>query len=131
MAAVVPVSAQQAIVRRAGDLAFAPTRVPTGFRFVRWSYTASPQPVLRIWLRNRGSIELTFVATRQRGDCTAGKEKTFQLAGNKVYWSHTANEQRAWRCVGGVRLETATAVPPTRFADTGLGLVSTSARRVR
>jgi hypothetical protein len=125
------VTVQQAIVRRAGELAYAPTRLPVGYRFVRWSYARSPQPVLRIRFTNRGRLELTFAATRQRGDCAAGKQKTFQLAGNRVYWAQAASGQRAWRCVAGTRLETTTAFPPTRFSDSGLGAVSSSAHRLR
>jgi hypothetical protein len=63
-------------------------------------------------------------------------QKSFQLAGNKVYWGQTATEQEAWRCVTGTggrryRLVTATAQPPTRFADVGLGRVVASARKIR
>ena len=69
------------------------------------------------------------------GSCTAGKEKTFQLAGVKVYWGHTATEQQAWRCVVDpsghqVKLVAATSLPPTKFADVGLGTIVASAHRI-
>jgi hypothetical protein len=130
------VNTQHAIVRRAGDLAYVPARVPTGFHYSTWRYTAQPQPVLRIWFRNRGNVQITFVVARQTGVCGDGKEKTFQLAGNKVFWMQTADEQRAWRCVAGaqgaqIRLEATTAVPPTRFSDSGLGGVASAGHRIR
>jgi hypothetical protein len=87
--------------------------------------------MLHVWFRNRGNVVIAFLVSRQSGSCTAGKEKTFQLAGNKVYWAHDATSQRAWRCVGRTRLETAAVLPPTRFSNTGLGGVSSSGHRIR
>jgi hypothetical protein len=126
----VPSRSQQAIEKRASTLAYVPARVPTGWRYYRWAFTPTP-PALRIWFRNKARQEITFVASPLRGACQAGREKTFQLDGNKVYWSHTANEQQAWRCVGKVRLTVATPLPPTKFSDTGLGIVAASGHRVR
>ena len=62
-------------------------------------------------------------------------EKSFQLDGNKVYWSHTGAEQQAWRCVTGpngrqVRLVASSPQPPTKFADVGLGRVVASGKRI-
>jgi hypothetical protein len=90
----------------------------------------------RIWFRNRGGWEIVFSAPPARGDCRAGIEKSFQLAGNKVSWAQTATEQQAWRCVAGrggrsVRLVASTAQPPARFADVRLGRVVASARSIR
>jgi hypothetical protein len=58
-------------------------------------------------------------------------EKSFQLAGNKVYWAHTSNEQQAWRCVNRTKLVAATSLTPDRFADVGLGRIVASGRRIR
>ena len=61
-------------------------------------------------------------------------EKSFQLDGNKVYWSHTGAEQMAWRCVKPsgrqVRLVASSPQPPTKFADVGLGRVVASGKRI-
>jgi hypothetical protein len=88
---------------------------------------------MRIWFRNKAGWQIVFVAAPLRGDCRAGMEKSFQLAGNKVYWSHTASDQQAWRCVIGpskqaVRLVAASPEPPTKFADVGLGTVVASGK---
>lgn len=128
----VPTFTQHAIVRRAPSYAYVPARVPLGYRYLRWTYRDT---VLRIWFRNPAGKEITFIASARHGACTTGREKTFQQAGNKVYWSHTANEQQAWRCVTGpgdrlVQLTAATAQPPTEFADVGLGRVAASAHRI-
>lgn len=111
-------------------MAYVPARVATGYRYARWTYGGG---VVRIWFRNRAGKELTFVVSRRAGSapCTAGKEKTFQLAGNKVYWGHRAGEQQAWRCVSGVQLTAATAMPPTEFADVGLGTLVASGHEIR
>ena len=131
---VVPRHSQLAIRVRLPSLAYVPARVPSGFKYYRWATTT--RPALRIWFRDKAQHEITFVATHQVGQCAAGREKTFQLDGNKVYWSHTANEQQAWRCVVGpdkrlVRLTAATPLPPTKFADTGIGRVAASGLYIR
>ena len=129
-APVVPVRSQQAIARKIPRYAYVPARVPLGFRYYRWATTQSPQ-ALRIWFRDKAKREITFVASKQNGACASGKEKSFQLDGNKVYWSHSANEQQAWRCIGAVRLTVATPLPPTKFSDSGLGIVAASGHRIR
>lgn len=133
-APVVPRHSQTALRHKLPSLAYVPTRVGFGFRYYRWATTT--RPALRIWLRDKAKREITFVATFQKGACAAGREKTFQIDGNKVYWSHTADEQQAWRCVKGangrlVRLTVATPIPPTRFAEVGIGRIAASGQRVR
>jgi hypothetical protein len=133
-APVVPLRAQHAIARRTALYAYAPARLPVGFHYEHWTF--SPKPAaLRIWFKNRSGWEITFVASPQTGPCDQGKEKSFQLSGNKVFWSHTRNEQQAWRCVTGVngkqvRLTAATAQPSTKFSDSGLGGVSAAGKRI-
>jgi hypothetical protein len=133
-APVVPRHSQLALRHKLPSLAYVPTRVGFGFRYYRWATTT--RPLLRIWFRDRAKREITFVAGFQKGACAAGREKTFQLDGNKVYWSHSANEQQAWRCVQGtkgrlVRLTVATPIPPTSFADVGIGRIAASGRKVQ
>jgi len=132
-APIVPQTVQAQIQRRAPQLAYAPTRIAPGFRYRVWRFEPD---TLRIWFRNKAGWEVVFVAAPQRGDCRDGMEKSFQLAGNKVYWSHTDSEQQAWRCVVGpakqpVRLVAASLVPPTKFADVGLGTVAASGKLIR
>jgi hypothetical protein len=128
---VVPLGSQANIERTAPAVAYVPTRMGFGFVFHGWEIE---QGALHVWFRNKAGRQITFVALRKAGDCTVGREKTFQLAGNKVYWSHTATAQQAWRCVAGptgqVRLVAVTGLPPTQFADAGLGRVVASAHRV-
>ena len=128
---LVPAVVQARIERASPGLAYVPTRIAPGFRYVRWR---SGEDAVRIWFRNGAGWEVVFVAVPQQGACTAGKEKSFQLAGNKVYWSHTENEQEAWRCVSRlgrtVRLAAVTAKPASRVADVGLGTVVASGKRI-
>ena len=131
----VPLHAQQAIKQRTALYAYVPARVPLGFRYYRWSFTSKPA-ALRIVFRNNAGWEISFVASPQAACAGAGKEKSFQLDGNKVYWSHTTAEQQAWRCVVGrnhapIRLTATTTVPPAKFADSGLGQVAAAGRRIR
>jgi hypothetical protein len=138
-APLVPVHSQQAIKKRTNLYAFVPTRLGFAFRYYAWKFQPGAKPALRIWFRNRlqRSREITFVVTPQTGPCAQGKEKSFQLDGNKVYWSHRAEEQQAWRCVPSpvngkqIRLTAATSMSPFTFADVGLGRMVASGRWVR
>ena len=129
---VVPRPAQTQIAHRSSGLAYAPTRMALGFRYTNWLKTPS---TVEITFDNRAGWEIRFVVTRLAGSCRAGMEKSFQLDGNKVYWSHTGAEQQAWRCVSGplgrqLRLVASSPQPPTRFADVGLGRVVASGKRI-
>ncbi|MEP6977509.1 MAG: hypothetical protein ABI948_05600 [Thermoleophilia bacterium] len=129
----VPLRAQRAIKQRTQVNAYVPARIPSGFRYYRWSLKS---PGLRIVFRNKAGWEIVFSASSAAGCSAAGKEKSFQLDGNKVYWSHTETGQEAWRCVTGVnhfrvRLAASTTIPPTKFSDTGLGQVAAAGHYVR
>ncbi len=103
-----------------------------GFRFTDWQKTAQ---TVRITFDNRIGWEINAVVLAAHGSCRAGLEKSFQLDGNKVYWSHTGAEQQAWRCVAGpgrrqLRLVASSPQSPTLFAATGLGRVVASMARI-
>ena len=83
----VPPSVERQIAKRAGIESYTPARMMTGFHYDRWQYVPGE---LRIWFSNRSHREVEFVVTpRLTADCADGKQKTFQLDGNKVYWSQT------------------------------------------
>ena len=125
---LVPVPVQHQIVQRAPMVAYVPARLSVGWHYRTWKLQTG---VVRIWFANRAGKEITFVAAPFRGNCLSGREKTFQMAGVKVYWGHTANEQQAWRCVNGVKLVAATPQPPEKFADVGLGRMVASGHKIR
>lgn len=124
---VVPVFTQHRIAQTVPALAYVPARLAIGWRYERWTHHGA----LRIFFRNRAWREIVFVAARFTGDCRAGMEKSFQLDGVKVWWAQTAVDQRAWRCVNGMKLVAATSLRPDRFADVGLGRVAASGHRIR
>jgi hypothetical protein len=129
---IVPRPVQLRILRAKPALAYAPTRMALGFRYVRWQQ--SPANV-EISFDNTVGWEIRFIALTTSGSCRTGMEKSFQLDGNKVYWSHTPAEQMAWRCVSGpsgrqVRLVASSPQPRTKFADVGLGRVVALAKRI-
>jgi hypothetical protein len=130
----VPLHAQQAIKHRTKLYAYVPARVPIGFRYYRWSFTPKPG-ALRIVFRNKAVWEIVFSASPGAACTGAGKQKTFQLDGNKVYWSQTETGQQAWRCIVRrdhklIRLTATTTVPPTKFSDSGLGQVAAAGHYV-
>ena len=129
---VVPRAVQLRILRSTPALAYVPTRTASGFHYVNWQKSPSN---LEITFDNRAGWEIRFIALRTSGSCRTGMEKSFQLDGNKVYWSHTGAEQMAWRCVTSpsgrkVRLVASSPQPPTKFADVGLGRVVASGKRI-
>jgi hypothetical protein len=135
----VPSSVEQQIAKRAGIEGYTPARMMTGWRFDRWQYVPGE---LRLWFTNRSHWEVEFVVTpRLTASCDAGKQKTFQLDGNKVYWSQTTDpsvdryQQQAWRCVKspsgrGMRIVALSPLPPTKLADVGLGIIVASGRLI-
>ena len=125
---VVPTFTQGRIAKTVPSLAYVPARLAIGWHYRRWTHQGG---VLRIWFANKAGREITFVAAPLTGNCRTGMEKSFQQAGVKTYWSHTANEQQAWRCVDGVRLVAATSLRPDQFADVGLGRIAASGHRIR
>ena len=129
---VVPRPVQLRILHTKPALAYAPTRAAFGFHYVSWQ--KSPSNV-EITFDNKAGWEIRFIALRTSGSCRTGMEKSFQLDGNKVYWSHTGAEQMAWRCVTApsgkqVRLVASSPQPSTKFADVGLGRVVASGKRI-
>jgi hypothetical protein len=123
---LVPPPVQHEIAAKAPLVAYVPARLAPGWKYVAWQ---APQGDLQIVFA-KGGRQIVFLAQRYRGDCTIGMRKSFQMAGVKVYYTSTAAEQRAWRCVNGMRLIAATSLPPDRFADVGLGRLAASAHRI-
>jgi hypothetical protein len=120
-----------AIDGRAGFRNFLPTRMLPGFRDVAWSYRNG---VLRIAFRNPAGLVVQWKVAPMTGACDAGKQASYQLDGNKVWWAQTPTSQAAWRCVFGqdgkpLRLEASSTAPPTKLAGSGLGTVAASATR--
>src|SRR6266496_2261380 len=126
---LVPAPVQQQILEKAPLVAYVPSRLAPGWRYASWRM--DDLGALHIVFRNKAGREVVFVAARFTGNCRSGTERSFQTAGVKVYWGHTANEQEAWRCVNGRKLVAATSLPPNRFADVGLARLVASGHRIR
>jgi hypothetical protein len=129
---VVPQPVQVQIEHKAPGMAYAPTRMALGFRFTSWQRTPT---TMEITFDNKAGWEIRFVVLRFSGACRTGMEKSFQLDGNKVYWSHTGVEQQAWRCITRpdgrqLRLVASSPQPATVFADVGLGRVVASGKKI-
>jgi hypothetical protein len=131
---MVPLFVQHLIAKRSPQLAYVPTRIAApSFRY--GAYKASPTIVSETFAQTRNR-KIVFTAIRYSAPCADGKQKSFQLSGNKVYWAQLDNAQMAWRCVTGptghqLRLAASTALPLNQFAGVGLGTIVASALRVR
>jgi hypothetical protein len=131
---VVPAFIQTLARAKAGSLAYVPTRVPFGHRYVRYQWDA-PRRRLTITLAARrfpldGRHSIAFTARRFAGrlaSCGDGRQKTLQMGGNRVYWDGAL----AWRCVrgrDGRPVQIAASGP--NLPDVALGRVVASAKRV-
>jgi len=132
---VVPRFTQRLVKLKAGSLAYVPTRVPFRYRYLSYGYD-KVRRIVTIRAADRryplnGRHTLVFTARRFAGtlaSCGEGKQKSFQLDGNKVFWDGTL----AWRCVRGpdgklVRL----AAAGPNLPDVALGQVVASGKRIR
>jgi hypothetical protein len=129
---IVPRTVQVQILHRSPGFAYAPTRMAQGFHYVGWQKSPSN---MEITFDNKAGWEIRFIALGTSGPCRTGMEKSFQLDGNKVYWSHTGAEQQAWRCIirpdgRQLRLVASSPQPATLFADVGLGRVVASGKQI-
>ena len=135
----VPAAVEKQIAKRAGIESYTPARMMTGFHYVRWQYVPGE---LRVWFTNRSNRQVEFVVTPLlASSCAAGRQQTFQLAGNKVYWSQSTDpsldyQQQAWRCVKSpsgrrMRIVVSSPVSATKLAAVGLGSVAAAGRLIR
>ncbi|HET7568543.1 MAG TPA: hypothetical protein VFJ91_11155 [Gaiellaceae bacterium] len=130
--ALVPVPVQHAIQARAAaaHVAYVPARGAPPYRYRDWKLEAG---VLRIRFANRNEPRklVVFEARRFHGVCRTGMQKSFQMAGVKVWYSDTATRQQAWRCVHGTKLIAWTTMGARTFADVGLARIAASGHRIR
>jgi hypothetical protein len=127
----IPHNALLAIDGRVVYRNFLPTQMLQGFTYRSWSYKAG---ALRVEFRNKAGLNLEWRVEPMTGTCDAGKQQSFQLGGNKVWWSQQGAEQVAWRCVFDLvgkplRLAAASTAPPTKLGASGLGVVVAHAKR--
>jgi hypothetical protein len=131
---VVPVFIQQLALKKAGTVAYMPTRVTPGYRYTGYTWLAASRQLTfrfddRRYARN-GKHVIRFTAepfTGTLASCADGKQKTLQLDGNKAYWDGSV----AWRCVRGAdgRLVKLLAAGPN-LPDVALGVVVASGKRI-
>src|SRR5258708_459228 len=112
---------------------FLPTTMLSGFTYARWSYG---DRVLRVEFQNKAGVLLEWdvAPMPSTGPCGKGSEQSFQLNGNKVWWSQRPEMQLSWRCVFGqdgipLLLVASSPAPTSKLAPAGLGIVVASARR--
>lgn len=134
-APTVPLSAQRAIKKRVDIFAFAPARVPAGFRYAKWTFQASP-PLLRIFFENDAKRqEIIFATAAQLAPCKTGSGHTFHVDGLAVYFTHTPVTQQAWRCVRvrgvTIRLIAATREPAAKLKPSLLTAMVAAAKRIQ
>jgi hypothetical protein len=126
----IPHGALLAIDRAAGYRNYLPTRAPA-LAYAGWSHRGG---VLRVEFRSKSGVRVEWRVLPMTGACDDGKQRSFQLGGNKVWWAQAGNEQRAWRCVFDqagkpLRLEAATTAAASRYAPAGLGAIAAHAKR--
>lgn len=129
---VVPPFIQHLVRRKAGELAYVPTRAPFHYGYYSYRWRDGRLTIRLVDRRYRLDAlnSVFFFAQRLRGtpaSCASGKRKTLQLDGNKVYWDGIV----AWRCVRAPsgHLVKLSATDPN-LPDVALGIVVASGKRV-
>jgi hypothetical protein len=129
---VVPPFIQHLVQRKAGELAYVPTRTPWKHRYGSYSWRDGRLTIRLVDTRYPVNYlnSVSFSAQRFRGtlaSCANGKDKTLQLDGNKVYWDGII----AWRCVRAAsgHLVKLSATGPNQ-SEVPLAVVVASGRRV-
>ncbi len=130
---------QRLVKKRAADLAYVPTRVPSHYRYQRYEVGSRPARVTLRFTRATPARHqppwFTVTATPYTAPlsaCGEGKQQTLQLGGNKVYWDGTT----AWRCLTSPRGVTRVAVtgppidPMTFASKFAYGRVAASVKRI-
>lgn len=126
----VPATLRTQLAAKSGGVLFLPARTPAFYRYRSGATVANGK--LTVTFTNRVRIrkgvwewtKKTFVwhAQRYAGSCTAFAmpDKTFQLSGNRVYWSAATGV--AWRCVKDTkgRSYVLSASSATGLGDAGL-----------
>ena len=133
---VVPLSIQHIAKRRAGALAYIPTRAPFGYRYLSYSWNASTkQLAIRLhdkhYAASNTKRTITVTASWFAGplaQCGVGNEKSYQVDGNRVF---SAGATLTWRCVKGtggriVKISSSDQNMPTST----LAIVASSVRRL-
>ncbi len=131
---LVPTFIQHLVEQKAGPRAYAPTRAPSGYRYLSYNWDAAAKKLtIRLhdkhYANTNAQHTAVFTATPFAGPltgCSAGKQKTIQYAGNKVYWDGTV----AWRCVKGTQGNVRLAATGPALPDVGLALVVSSGKRL-
>ena len=130
----VPPFVQALVARKAGSLAYVPTRLPLRYRYrsYRWDPSARALTLRFGDERFPPAAARTVVFTvepwrKPLARCGDGRVKTLQMGGNRVYWDGSA----AWRCQRGPdgRVARLSATHPT-FPEFALGRVVASGKRV-
>lgn len=131
---LVPTFIGHLIRTRAGALAYAPTRAPSGYRYLSYGWNpATRQVTIRLHDRHYAPANarhtVLFTAEPFAGplaSCPAGKQKTIQYDGNKVYWDGTTG----WRCVRGSRGNVRLGAAGPNLPDVAIALIVASAKRI-
>jgi hypothetical protein len=136
MTPLVPPFIQHVIEQRAGALAYAPTRGPSGYRYLSYSWDAGGKR-LTVRLHDKhykpSNTNRTITVTVQwfakpLASCGDGNQKSYQVDGNKVFSDGGA---LTWRCVRGaggrtVKISaTSKVLPPVASA-----IVASSVKRL-
>jgi hypothetical protein len=110
---------------------FLPTRMLSGFAYRSWTLKGG---ILRVEFVNKAGLTIEWRVQPMTGNCDTGKQTSYQLGGNKVWWEQQGPVQVSWRCVFDqrgrpLRLAAASTAPTAKLAGSGLGIVAASAKR--
>jgi hypothetical protein len=132
---LVPAFVQHLIQKKAGSLAYVPTRAPAGYRYALYAWNpAKKQLTVRVHDRHyrlsNHNRDVTITVSRLSGSlasCANGNEKSYQVDGNKVY---SAGGNVAWRCVNGPAGNVKIAASGANLPASALAIAASSVKHL-
>jgi hypothetical protein len=134
-APLVPVFIQHTVQKKAGTLAYIPTRAPFGYRYASYTWNAATRTLTvrvhdRHYKLSNHNRDVAVSVSRFTGAlsaCGAGNEKSYQVDGNKVF---SAGGSLAWRCVRGAGTNVKIAATGANLPASALAVTAGSVRRI-
>ena len=119
---------------RFGEQTYAPTRVPSGYRYSRWQKVNDS---LVLTFKERTStdsfrFEVSKLAPTAPCDGGGAFHRIIQTDGNKIYYGGDKGYWKAWRCVVSPKTKTRyvlTVLSNGKLSDIALAQVSASGKR--
>jgi len=132
--AQVPAFTLHLLQNRFGDQTYAPTRIPSGFRYSRWQKVNDSLVLTFKEPTSTDSFRFEVSKLAAAAPCDGGGafHRIIQTDGNKIYYGGDKGYWKAWRCVVSPKTQTSyvlTVLSNGKLSDIALAQISASGKR--